>query len=318
MSTIDIRKLDMTLLLVFQEVMRHRKLTAVAERLGLTQSSISHSLRRLRDVFGDELFLRRHNGVEPTSRARELEPVVRQVIEALRGAIKVDQPFAPENVRGVVRITMADHYCALMGAPLLRTISECAPNLQLSIRPLVRRAALGALAANDIDLAVGLFVRLPKGIRGQKLFEESHRVVVRKGHPVIGRKLDLKRFLAVEHLLVSLGADLEGVVDQALAKLGKQRKLVAAMPFFRPAIATVARTDLVTTIPSRHANVFADTFRLNVYRPPVAMPPYTATIAWHERNDNNELIRWMIARVTQVLASRECGGEGSRPRSAQG
>src|SRR5262245_51317346 len=157
MNTIDIRKLDLTLLLVFQEVMRHRKLTVVAERLGLTQSSISHSLRRLRDVFGDELFLRRHNGVEPTSRARELEPVMRQVIEALRGAIKVDQPFAPENVRGVVRISMADHYCALIGAPLLRGISEGAPNLQVSIRPLVRRAALGALGANDIDLALGRF-----------------------------------------------------------------------------------------------------------------------------------------------------------------
>lgn len=309
MNTIDIRKLDMTLLLVFQEVMRHRKLTTVAERLGLTQSSISHSLRRLRDVFGDELFLRRHNGVEPTARARALEPVVRQVIEALRGAIKTDQPFAPENVRGVIRISMADHYCALIGAPLVRGISESAPNLQLSIRPLVRRAALGALGANDIDLALGRFMKLPKGIRGQKLFDETHRLVVRKGHPVIGRTVDMKRFLAVEHILVSLGGDLEGVVDQALAKIGKQRKLVAAMPFFLPAIATVARTDLVTTIPSRHAKVFADTFRLNVLRPPLAIPGYTAAVVWHERNDNNALIRWMIAKVTQVLASRECGGD---------
>src|SRR5882724_379710 len=182
MKTIDIRKLDMTLLLVFLEVMRHRKLTLVAERLGLTQSSISHSPRRLRDVFGDELFLRRSNGVEPTSRARELEPIVRGVIEALRGAIKTDQPFAPGNVRGVVRISMPDHYCALMGAPLLRLIGKCAPNLQLSIRPLVRRAALGALGANDIDLALGLFWKLPKGISGQQLFEETHRVVARKGH----------------------------------------------------------------------------------------------------------------------------------------
>jgi DNA-binding transcriptional LysR family regulator len=315
MNTIDIRKLDMTLLLVFQEVMRHRKLTAVAERLGLTQSSISHSLRRLRDVFGDELFLRRSNGVEPTARARELEPVVRGVIETLRGAIRIDEPFAPESVRGVVRISMVDHYCALVGAPLLRAIRQSAPNLQLSIRPLVRRAALGALAANDIDLALGLFWKLPKGLRGQKLFEETHRVVARKGHPLIRQKLDLKTFLAAEHLLVSFGGDLEGVVDQALAKLGKQRKLVAAMPFFLPAIATVAKTDLITTVPSRHALAFAETFRLNVYAPPIQIPRYMTGIVWHERNDGNALIRWTIGQLADVLASRECGGDGTRRAS---
>ena len=314
MNTIDIRKLDMTLLLVFQEVMRHRKLTAVAERLGLTQSSISHSLRRLRDVFGDELFLRRSNGVEPTARARELEPIVRGVIETLRGAIKSDEPFAPENVRGVLRISMADHYCALLGAPLLRTIGQSAPNLQLSIRPLVRRAALGALAGNDIDLALGLFWKLPKGLRGQTLFEESYRVVARKGHPLIKKKMDLKTFLAAEHVLVSLGGDLEGVADAALAKLGKQRKLVAAMPFFLPAMATVARTDLIATIPSRHAAAFAETFRLNVFASPVTLSNYTAAIVWHERNDNNALIRWMTSQIANVLASRECGGDPAQRR----
>jgi DNA-binding transcriptional LysR family regulator len=284
----------------------------VAERLGLTQSSISHSLRRLRDVFGDELFLRRSNGVEPTARARELEPVVRGVIETLRSAIRNDEPFAPESVRGVVRLSMADHYCALVGGPLLRAIGQGAPNLQLSIRPLVRRAALGALAANEIDLALGLFWKLPKGLHGQKLFEETYRVVARKGHPLIKKRMDLKTFLEAEHILVSLAGDLEGVADSALAKLGKQRKLVAAMPFFLPAMATVARTDLIATIPSRHAAAFADSFRLNVFTSPVALPNYTASIIWHERNDNNALIRWMIGQLADVLASRECGGDGSR------
>jgi DNA-binding transcriptional LysR family regulator len=305
----------MTLLLVFQEVMRHRKLTAVAERLGLTQSSISHSLRRLRDVFGDELFLRRANGVEPTARARELEPVVSGVIETLRGAIRNDAPFAPGSVRGVVRISMGDHYCALLGAPLLRVIGKSAPNLQLSIRPLVRRAALGALGANDIDLALGLFWKLPRGLRGQKLFEESYRVVARKGHPLIRKRMDLETFLAAEHLLVSLAGDLEGVADAALAKLGRQRKLVAAMPFFLPAMATVARTDLIATIPSRHAIAFADSFQLDVFASPVALQNYAAGVIWHERNDNNALIRWMIDQIAAVLTLRECGGAGRATRS---
>jgi DNA-binding transcriptional LysR family regulator len=86
------------------------------------------------------------------------------------------------------------------------------------------------------------------------------------------------------------------------------------MPFFLPAIATVARTDLITTIPSRHATVFAETFRLNVFRPPVVIPSYTAAIVWHERDDNSALIRWMISQIAEVLASRECGGATRQTR----
>jgi DNA-binding transcriptional LysR family regulator len=151
---------------------------------------------------------------------------------------------------------------------------------------------------------------LPDGFREQHLFEDGHRVVVRKNHPVIKKRMDLKAYLGVEHVLVSLGGDLEGIVDEALTKLGKRRRLVAGLPFFLPALSTVARTDMVATIPSRLATVFAEFFGLNVFQPPIQLPTYGASAIWHERNDNNELIRWMLERVIAVLSLRECGGDG--------
>ena len=179
MNEIDIRRLDMTLLLVFSELMRHRKLTIVAHRLGLTQSTISHALRRLRDIFGDELFLRHAGGVEPTARARELETVVRDILEFTRKALDRQTAFAPGTASGVVRIAMPDLHCALMTPPVLDLFRHEAPGLQLSVRPLIRQQALDALAANETDLAIGHFMIGQEGFLSKILFEDHHVVIAR-------------------------------------------------------------------------------------------------------------------------------------------
>jgi DNA-binding transcriptional LysR family regulator len=302
MDAIDIRRLDMTLLLVFGELMRERKLTKVAEKLGLTQSTISHSLRRLRNAFGDELFLRRANGVEPTSRAHELEPLIRQVIELTRKALDRTTEFVPGTASGVVRISMADHHCALLTGPLLEKLRCQAPDLRISIRPQVRRQALDALAANDIDLALGFLWRVQEAMRARLLFEDTHVVIARKDHPRIRGIIDLDGFLAADHILVSLGGDLEGIVDRALARRGLRRRLTSAMPYFLPALATVSRTDLIATVPRRHARAFAEDFRLQVLDPPIELNPYRVSAVWHERNASSPLIAWVVEQLVHVTS----------------
>jgi DNA-binding transcriptional LysR family regulator len=302
MGTVDIRRLDMTLLLVFGELMRERKLTRVAEKLGLTQSTISHSLRRLRDAFGDDLFLRRANGVEPTSRAHELEPTIREIIELARKALDRTVEFTPGTASGVVRISMPDHHCALMTGPLLDIFRRQAPGLKMSIRPQVRRQALDALAANETDLALGYLWRVQEGMRARLLFEDTHVVVARMDHPVIHGTIDLDGFLAADHVLVSLGGDLEGIADRALARRGLKRRLAGAIPYFLPALATVARTDLIATLPRRHAEAFATSFRLQVLAPPIELNPYRVSAVWHERNATNQLIAWVVEQLVGITS----------------
>jgi DNA-binding transcriptional LysR family regulator len=311
MNEIDIRRLDMTLLLVFQELMRHRKLTVVAERLGLTQSTISHSLRRLRDVFDDVLFLRHASGVEPTARALELEPVVRDIVELARKALTRDEAFAPAHASGVVRIAMPDHHCALMTRPLIELFSREAPGLQTSIRPLVRQQALDALAGNEIDLAIGHFLKCQEGMSARLLFEGDHVVIARRDHPVIKRKLDIKSFLRVDHVLVTLGGDLEGIVDRALARQGLTRRLVAGVPYFMPALAIVSRTDVIATIPRRHAEAFAGDFGLRIFEPPLALPSYRVAVVWHARNAKSGLIQWVVETLAATTGKFRPAGEGA-------
>jgi DNA-binding transcriptional LysR family regulator len=309
MDNIDIRRIDVTLLLVFQELMRTRKMTATAERMKLTQSSISHALKRLREIFADDLFVRLPHGLQPTARAEELQATVDTILESLRSAVSGIDEFDPSRTRATIRISMPDHHCALIGAPLLDDLRKSSPGLQVLIRPLVRRAALDALLGNDIDLALGYFWRVPEGLESRVLFVDGHRVISRKDHPVIkGRKLSLDAYLKPAHVLVSLGGSLEGIVDRALARRNAKRRVVAGIPYFLPAIVAVATTDLISTIPARHAAAFAERFALNVHEPPVELPQYRAVLVWHRRHARSQLIQWFTARLEAVFDLPECGG----------
>jgi len=203
---------------------------------------------------------------------------------------------------------MPDHHCALISAPLLDDLRSSAPGLQVLIRPLVRGAALDALLGNDIDLGFGFFWRVPEGLESKVLFTDGHLVISRKGHPILrGRKLTLDNYIKPGHILVSLDGDLEGIVDRALARHKATRTVVAGIPYFLPAIATVATSDLISTVPARHAVAFSKRFDLNVHEAPVELPPYRGVVVWHKRHANNQLIHWFITRLENVLNLPECG-----------
>jgi DNA-binding transcriptional LysR family regulator len=296
----ELRRLDMTLLLVFDGLLRERKATVVAERLGVTQSSISHALKRLRDIFGEELFLRRPNGVEPTAHALALAPTIRRILELTREALGADPGFDPATAQGTLRIGGLDYHCALLAAPLLARMRHVAPGLTVSFRAAARRDALRALAADELDLALGYFWALPEEFGQETLFEENYAVVGRAGHPAL-RRLTLPRFLAAEHLLVSQDGALHGVVDRALAERGAARRVVAAVPHFLPALATVADSDLLATLPARLVRSQARRFRLASAKPPLPLRSFTVSAVWHRRQARSALREWLLARVREAL-----------------
>lgn len=135
-DTAQLRRIDLTLLCVFVELMRHRKLTVVAARLGLTQSAISHSLKRLRDIFGDPLFRRRPNGVEPTARALALEPRISSIVALTREALRLDSKFDPGTADRLFRIAALDYETSVMAGHLPTC---CVPRRRVCVCRCVRR-----------------------------------------------------------------------------------------------------------------------------------------------------------------------------------
>lgn len=259
----------MTLLMTLASLLRTRQVTATSIELGLTQSSVSHALGRLRDVFDDPLFVRRPFGMEPTPRALELEPIVEAILDLSQHAL------APTDVdlaeaEGVVRIAALDHHCALVAGPLIERLRDDAPRLQVSFRAFARRPAVDALLAGKIDIGLGLFWNLPDTVERTPLWQDRYCVVGARA-AWSSRALSLDAYLAAPHLLVSLDGGFDGVIDKALAEIGHERTVIATTPYFFAALAAAEHGDGLLTIPQGFAQEYADRFHLRVMDAPLPL-----------------------------------------------
>jgi DNA-binding transcriptional LysR family regulator len=291
-STSELRRLDLTLLLVFLGLVRHRKAVDVAAELGLTQSAISQALKRLREIFGDELFLRRPHGMEPTATALALE--------ALRGALGAARAFDPATATGVVRVAALDAEQAVLIPPLAARLRAQAPGLTLSVLPLGRDTAMEALAEGRSDLALGFVWDVPEAISGEVLYTESFLVAGRTEAMSSAPDMTLDSYCATDHILISPGGDLRGVVDDRLEAMGRRRRIVLGLPSFLPALAAAAASGALVTLPARVATSFAPGFGLVTAIPPLDIRSFPVSVFWHRRNDADPRTEWLRRMVRQT------------------
>lgn len=301
LSQIELRKLDLTLLLVFLGLVRHRKAAAVATELGLTQSAISQALKRLRDVFRDELFLRRPHGMEPTAAALALEVPVAQAVAALRSALTVTRSFEPATADGIIRIAALDSEQAVIMPRFAARIHALAPSLRLSVLPLGRRDAIEALGDGRVELALGFLWDAPDSMSRRRLYDESFLVAGRPSSLPEAPEITLDAYCAAEHVLVAPGGDLTGIADRTLEALGRSRRIVLGLPSFLPALAAVAQSDAIVTLPRRVAQDFAGGFGLVTAEPPIAIRRFPVSAFWHRRNDSDPLTQWLVQELLTTL-----------------
>lgn len=315
MAEIDIRRLDFSLLQIFAELLQRRKATDVAAHLGITQSTVSHALNRLRDLFGDEMFMRRPNGLHPTARALALEPAVRSLLDAAGKLLGPGEPFDPLTASATIRIGASDYNCSLLIPDLMAQIRSLAPGMVVSVRPLVRRQAAEALAAGDLDIAIGYFWGRTPGLIVEPLFEEDYAAVLHRDHRALKESnLGLSAYLSADHILVSYDGDVRGVVDETLATMGKSRRVAVTVPFFLSAFAMVARNDLIVTVPRRVAIAHAPRFGLTVTEPPLPIRRFRVAQAWHQRLAGAPVREWTCEQVRRIGRAEAGRGRTRLPK----
>jgi DNA-binding transcriptional LysR family regulator len=301
LSRSELRRLDLTLLLVFLGLLRHRKGAAVADELGLTQSAVSQALKRLRDIFGDDLFLRRPHGMEPTATALALEAPVAQAVEALRGALGVARRFDPATADGTVRIAALDAEQAVVIPALAARLRDHAPGLRLSVLPLGRMQAVEALVEGRADLSLGFLWEAPDWISGERLYDEGFLVVGRAAALPDAPRIGLDAYCAADHVLVSPAGDLRGIVDQRLEEMGLTRRVVLGLPAFLPALGAVAASGALVTMPAGLARIFAPGFGLLTAEPPLEIRRFPISVFWHRRNDGDPRTAWLRDQIRNCI-----------------
>ena len=274
----DLRRLDFALLLVLTEAVRLRKLSEVARRLGVTQTAISHSVGRLRDIFGDELFIRCPHGVEPTTRAIALTAAAETLIEGASTLLANPAPFDPAAAERTIRIAALDYEVTLL-APAVEALYLTAPRLSLRFLGLGRAAAVEALERGEADLWLSLARGLPATLETVALFDEGYEAVARRGHPRIAEgdaPLNLDAYCAELHVVAAPGGAAGGIMDKSLRRAEPTRRIGISTTGFLSALDIIAGSDMIATVPRRLARAKARTFDL-IVRPRPSRPASSAS-----------------------------------------
>ena len=316
------RTLDLNLLRVFDEVMAERSLTRAARHLALTQPAVSNALRRLRDALGDELVRRAGQGIEPTPRALALWPHVREALRQLQSAI-TPSSFVPAEASSTFVLAMADATAAELMGGLAGRLQQAAPGVSLRVVPLTTRDPRRLLTEGSADLALGYFPAVltdltaraqtgePVNFAHQRLYAGEYVCVMRRGHPLAEAPLTLERYCAARHLLVSFSGRPYGYVDEALASIGRQRRVVLTVNQFFTAGRVVVSSDLLTVLPLHFVPTTGMGEQLVVRDLPLDVPPVHVEALWHERHAHNPAHQWLrqqLLEVAQAAFSAERSG----------
>jgi DNA-binding transcriptional LysR family regulator len=297
MDTIDIR-----LLQVFDAVYKCRSVSEAAVVLGLGQPAVSVALSKLRHHFGDPLFVRTSNGMEPTPFGDGLVRPVRGVLEALDVVLGHQNNFDPATSKRLYRICMADISQLVLLPKLWEALRVAAPGIRIDVLPLSTEIAR-MLESGEADLALGLVPQLEAGFYQNVLFSQQFVCMVSAHHPRIQKELRLEQFASEHHAVVSSSGAGPLLLEQEIERLGIKRKISLHIPNFIGAALVVEHTDLVLTIPERLAAVLQGRAAVNVFPVPFQLPHYDVKQHWHERFHNDPGSQWLRRVIANLMSA---------------
>lgn len=295
---INLRRLDLNLLVTLDVLLEEHHVTRAAARLNLSQPSISVHLAKLRDIFGDPLLLPGPRGMRPTARADELREPLRAALETLELAVAPATPFDPASATDTWRVAATDYSESTVLLPALAGLRRAAPGTRLAIVEMHPARIARQAEQGDIDLAFHTTAGSPPGLRRRALFTERYVLVGRADHPRLRRRPTLAQFCALDFVLVSSLGAFEGATDAALAELGAQRRVVLSVPHFLFVESVVAATDMVAMLPERLARQMGNS---RVVEAPVDVPGYEMAMLWHERLHRDPAHRWLRDHVAAAV-----------------
>ncbi len=316
-QAINFRTFDLNLLRVFDEVMTERSLTRAAKNLALTQSAVSNAMRRLRESLGDDLLKRSGQGLVPTAHALDIWPTVRNALHSLQGSL-APSDFSPREAKSVFMLSMADATAAELIPALVNLLDRQAPDVSVCVLPLTTRDPRKLLEAGGADLAVGYFPAVLADLTAraqvgkavayahQRLYDGQYVCVMRRDHPLARGPLTLNAFCKARHVLVSFSGRPFGFIDEALASIGRERRVVLTVNQFFTAGRVAGGSDLLTVFPRHFVSMAGLADELVMRELPFETPLVHVDALWHHRLEADAAHQWlrktMLAVANAVFA----------------
>jgi len=300
----ELHELDLNLLVVFNRLLAERRVSKVAEGLGVSQPAVSNSLAKLRRHFGDELFLRTPKGMEPTPFADQLAESVNYALAMIHSGINQRSSFDPKSAQRAVTIGMTDIGEIYFLPALVDRLRREAPGVTLST---VRNTAVNLkdeLESGKVDLALGLLPQLKAGFFQRRLFMQRYVCLMRRGHRLDKRRLSIAEFAGAEHLVVVSAGTGHGKVDELLERSGVRRRVRLTVPHYVSVGHILAGTDLIATVPERLADRLIEPFGLAKVPHPAKLPEIAINLFWHAKYHREPANRWLRGLVFELFGAQ--------------
>lgn len=306
----ELHEIDLNLLVVFDRLLKERRVSRVAEQLGVSQPAVSNALAKLRRALGDELFLRTPRGMAPTPFAERLAGPVTVALATIRDGLSQRASFDPATAARTFTVGMTDigEICFLPS--LLERLRRDAPHVAIST---VRNAAVDLreeLESGKVDLAIGLLPQLRTGFFQRRLFSQRYVCLMRRGHRLARRRPTLADYLAAEHLKVVSAGTGHGRIDALLERYEAPRTVRMTVPHFVSVGHLLQESDLVATVPERLAERLAGPFGLVHVPHPAPLPEVPINVFWHAKYQREPANRWLRGLILELFGGQ---GAGQRP-----
>lgn len=313
-------RMDLNLLRVFDAIFEDRNLALAGKRLSLSQSAVSHALGRMRDVLGDDLFVRTAKGMQPTTRAVAMASQIRGALQQINVALGVNG-FEPGVARRSFVVAANDYITALVLGRLSQRLSAEAPFVDLVVRPSTRLDLAGQIDIGRIDLAIGIFADIPVRFQSMEMWAQTEALLLHRDHPIADRPVSLEDLLTYPLVAVSQGGEEEDavggfIVERGLARQSEMFDRAAledafsgshALPRLRMSVAhslaipaLLRHSEMIALVPSPLAREFERYGELKMQGTPYASPGAVVQAIWHGRNDRDPALRWLRRQIADI------------------
>ena len=306
----NISKIDLNLLVYLDVLLREKNVTRAADQLSITQPAMSNGLKRLRELFSDPILVRTSEGMMPTARALQLQPVVRDVLSKLEATIQPETEFDPATSSRTFRIMASDYAETTLLAKVLGQLRTHAPSVTLDIVT-PSDVSFHDVELGKVDMAINRFDELPMSFHQKVIWYDTFSCMVHKEHPCVPN-FDIDSYLAHQHVWVSktgfgVGVGIDpnevqklGWVDAELAKLGKKRNIRVFTRHYHMAMWLAKEQGLIATLPTKATEIYADSNDIEVLEPPFDIPPIALKMAWSPLLHHDAGHIWLRRLIVEV------------------
>ncbi|WP_194436331.1 LysR family transcriptional regulator [Vibrio fluminensis] len=298
------RNIDLNLLVTFSYLYRYRSVSAAAEKSFVSQSAMSHSLARLRQLFDDPLFERKGHKMEPTEHAHHISPIVTQLLDSITHNLLTKEHFSPQKYSGVCRIGLTDYAEFIFAPAIYDRIRQQAPSAQISFINVNRSNYVALTEQEKLDVVIGSMPILDDEFESQFLYTEKHVCLADSNALGLAGELSLEVFAGIEQALVSPDGSLATQVDKKLAEHGLSRRVTVASRNFLTVRSLLKQRRLIAIVPEKMADAEGFDDSLSTFKPPIPVADFDIAMLWHSSRAGEEKNIWLRNLVEDVVVPK--------------